>query len=451
MDQSKQHRAWPWVHVVLAAMAMVMTIPSRTQGLGLITEPIINDAGLGIGRADFAWLNLIATLGGAFFALPVGWLMDRVRVRWVLILNLALLGIATWYFAQTETRRSFFIGMLLMRGLGQSALSSTSLTLIGKWFPTRVAPAMAVFGIISTIGFIIIFSAVEPMVVSNGWRNTWQMLGYMLLVLAAICLFVSRSPQQMEQNIEASADIPSTTWTQAMMSPTFWLFALSSALFNWVSSGIGLFNEDVLKEAGFTRDHLRTALGISTMVTLLSNGLAGWLSTRWSLNSLMAVGMLMLAACLLILPFHDRGLACVCQCCLPGYLSRDRDRGLLRLLGQLLWAEAPGQDSGDGPVSDGTLVCPWARLAGTVQGTVRQLPTTLLSARWVGSAFSSTLRWGTAFRRQAIVDAVRLKPVLQQLKPVLQRLHIMQVCSGSTRLNCPIFWFASRRHSLSVR
>lgn len=57
------------------------------------------------------------------------------------------------------------------------------------------------------------------------------MLGYMLLVLAAICLFVSRSPQQIAQNMEASADIPSTTWTQAMMSPTFWLFALSSALF----------------------------------------------------------------------------------------------------------------------------------------------------------------------------------------------------------------------------
>lgn len=303
MEPSTKHRVWPWVHVVLAAMAMVMTIPSRTQGLGLITEPIISDASLRIGRADFAWLNLIATLGGAFFALPVGWLIDRFRIRWVLILNLALLGIATWYFAQTETRRSFFIGMLLMRGLGQSALSATSLTLIGKWFPLRVAPAMAVFGIISTIGFIIIFSAVEPMVVSNGWRNTWQMLGYMLLGLAAICLFVARNPQRVEQNIEASVDIPSTTWTQAMMSPTFWLFALSSALFNWVSSGIGLFNEDVLKEAGFTRDHLRTALGISTMVTLLSNGLAGWLSTRWSLNSLMAVGMLMLAACLLILPY----------------------------------------------------------------------------------------------------------------------------------------------------
>lgn len=48
------------MHVVLAAMAMVMTDASRTQGLGLITEPIINDAGLGIGRADFAWLNLVA-------------------------------------------------------------------------------------------------------------------------------------------------------------------------------------------------------------------------------------------------------------------------------------------------------------------------------------------------------------------------------------------------------
>lgn len=306
MEECTKHRVWPWVHVILAALSMVMTIPSRTQGLGLITEPIISDATLGIGRSDFAWLNLVATLGGAFFALPVGWLIDRYRIRWVLILNLALLGVATWYFAQTELRRSFFIGMLLMRGLGQSALSASSLTLVGKWFPSSVAPAMAVFGIISTIGFIAVFSTVEPMVVSHGWRYTWQMLGYLLLGLATICLFVARNPHQVEQSIVTSSDMPSTTWMQAILSPTFWLFALSSALFNWVSSGIGLFNEDVLKEAGFTRDHLRTALGISTMVTLLSNGLAGWLSTRWSLSRLMAMGMLMLAACLLILPYMNQ-------------------------------------------------------------------------------------------------------------------------------------------------
>ena len=51
-----------WVNVAVAALAMVATLPGRTQGLGLITEPLLRD--LGLGRVDYARLNLVATLAG---------------------------------------------------------------------------------------------------------------------------------------------------------------------------------------------------------------------------------------------------------------------------------------------------------------------------------------------------------------------------------------------------
>ena len=49
-----------WVVLGVAALAMVGTLPGRTQGLGLITEPLLRD--LGIGRVAFAQINLVATL-----------------------------------------------------------------------------------------------------------------------------------------------------------------------------------------------------------------------------------------------------------------------------------------------------------------------------------------------------------------------------------------------------
>ena len=36
-------RGWVWAHVGLAALAMVATLPGRTHGLGLITEPLLAD------------------------------------------------------------------------------------------------------------------------------------------------------------------------------------------------------------------------------------------------------------------------------------------------------------------------------------------------------------------------------------------------------------------------
>lgn len=49
-----------WAVLSVAAAAMVGTLPGRTQGLGLVTEPLLAD--LGIGRVDYAQINLWATL-----------------------------------------------------------------------------------------------------------------------------------------------------------------------------------------------------------------------------------------------------------------------------------------------------------------------------------------------------------------------------------------------------
>ena len=79
-----------WVVLGVAALAMVGTLPGRTQGLGLITEPLLRD--LGIGRVAFAQINLVATLTGALFCAGVGRLIDRRGSRIVLTVTVLLLG-----------------------------------------------------------------------------------------------------------------------------------------------------------------------------------------------------------------------------------------------------------------------------------------------------------------------------------------------------------------------
>ena len=64
-----------WVVVGLAALAMVGTLPGRTQGLGLITESLLKD--LQLDRVTFAEMNLWATLLGSFAA--IAWL---ARSEW---------------------------------------------------------------------------------------------------------------------------------------------------------------------------------------------------------------------------------------------------------------------------------------------------------------------------------------------------------------------------------
>src|SRR5678815_3765514 len=79
-----------WAILAVAALSMVGTLPGRTQGLGLVTEPLIAD--FGIDRVTFANINLWATLIGSLFCLPCGRVVDRFGARLVLTTVTAALG-----------------------------------------------------------------------------------------------------------------------------------------------------------------------------------------------------------------------------------------------------------------------------------------------------------------------------------------------------------------------
>src|ERR1700704_3273599 len=89
-----------WGNVVLAALLMVATLPGRTQGLGLITEPMLAD--LKLDRVAYANINLWATLIGSAFCLPAGWLLDRAGLRRVTMIILFALALVVWRMSAHE-------------------------------------------------------------------------------------------------------------------------------------------------------------------------------------------------------------------------------------------------------------------------------------------------------------------------------------------------------------
>src|SRR5436190_23229254 len=80
-----------WINVVVASVIMLATLPGRTQGLGLITEPMLRDFQLD--RVTYANINLWATLLGAAVCLPIGRLFDRAGLRAATFVLTLLLGI----------------------------------------------------------------------------------------------------------------------------------------------------------------------------------------------------------------------------------------------------------------------------------------------------------------------------------------------------------------------
>ena len=153
-------RAAGWINVVVAAIVMLATLPGRTQGLGLITEPMLAD--LRLDRVTYATINLWATLIGAAICLPIGRVFDTVGLRSTTLALTLLLAAVVWGMSQIGGGAWILFALVLAtRALGQSALSVASLALVGKWFSRRLGTAMGVYAVAMSIGFMAAFPAVR--------------------------------------------------------------------------------------------------------------------------------------------------------------------------------------------------------------------------------------------------------------------------------------------------
>jgi len=345
---------WPlyygWVNLGVAAAAMVGTLPGRTQGLGLVTEPLLQD--MGLGRVAFAQVNLVATLVGSLFCLGIGRLVDRLGSRLVLTVLAAALGVVVLGMSRVTGLVGLVLFVTLTRGLGQSALSVVSLTMVGKWFAKRLDVAMGVYAVVMSVGFMIAFPVVGGVVQSQGWRSAWAGVGMALLAgLAPFAwLFARRTPEAVGLSIDGetvaaegpappdAAELTGATPGEALRTPAFWVFALSAAVYGLVASGIALFNESVLAEQGFDAGTYYKSLVITALLALLGNFGGGLLSRLWSPRRLLMIAMALLAGALAGLPFVTREIHVVLYAAVMGIAG-----GFVMVLFFSFWGQAYGR------------------------------------------------------------------------------------------------------------
>jgi len=382
-----------WINVGVAALAMVATLPGRTQGLGLITEPLLVD--LGLSRVAFAEINLVATLVGSVFCLGVGRLVDRVGSRLVLTPVALALGGVVLAMSRVHGAATLLLLVTLSRGFGQSALSVASLALVGKWFSRRLGAAMGVYSVVMSIGFMVAFPVVGAAVLASGWRAAWGgVAGSLLLVVAPLCWVLTRdTPEACGLEVDggarpvagAQADSGGVALSGALRTPAFWVFALASSVYGLVASGIALFNESILAERGFAPDAYHRSLAVIALLALVGNFGGGAFAARGSLRSLLVAAMSLLTASLLALPHLSTELQVMGYACVMGLAG-----GFVMVLFFSFWGVAYGR----------------AHL-GDIQGAAQILTVfasavgPLLLARWVAATGS----YASAFYALAAVVA----------------------------------------------
>jgi MFS family permease len=268
-----------WIAVIGGALLMLATLPGRTQGLGLITEPLLAD--LRMTRESYAQINLWATLLGALACLPVGAWLDRRGPRGLTLVLLPALAAVVWVMSQypspphASVVMHLFILVLLTRALGQSALSVLSIGVAGSAFRQGKGGAAAAYTVLLSIFFMVAFGVLGAVIRDAGWRTAWSGIAVSLLLLMPLAfLFPKRLLKASQETSEGGL-----TLAQCLRQPLFWIYSSGIALFAGVQSGIGLFNEALLAERGFDRETYHHFLAGTAIISLIGQGLGG--GTRW--------------------------------------------------------------------------------------------------------------------------------------------------------------------------
>ena len=296
------------VYISVAAMCMAATFPGRTHGLGMITEALLVD--LSIGELTYGYFNLWTSLLGALFCIPAGAALDRYGCRNTLAVILASLGIAVVALSAATNRTDLFASLLATRGLGQSALSVASISLISKYFDRRkLGFAMGVYSVLTSLFFMLVFGGVglalervptmvafyiPNLVLLAGWRVVWCCVGIFLLIvcLPVVLLCVRRrhetaASEPIEPSFQPSRPPEGASLSEAMRTGAFWIFGLSISFFNLVSSGVGLYNESILAERGYGVQTYHFLLVLAVPFGLFANMLVGYLAPRVGVKRLL--------------------------------------------------------------------------------------------------------------------------------------------------------------------
>jgi len=318
-------------------------MPGRTHGLGLISERLLEDKAFVVGpemhgiiaywarltgepiqtagekRIMYGFINFWGTLLGGLFCLGFGRLIDRQGSRRVLTIVTFGLGLVVLAMTRYSGMFWLFIAVLLTRGLGQSALSVASITLVGKWFKQRQSIAMGIYSALVGLFFAAAFSAAGLLKDVQDWRVLWTWIGWSLLLglVPLFWLLVRDGPEQMGLELDGGPALPTTpgetdpaylaaddfTLGEALGSSAFWVFAIASGLYGLISAAISLFQESILVDLGFGKEAMYIIQPQMFLVGLIANVLFGVLSRYWRLGGVMAVAMGLLAIALLALPF----------------------------------------------------------------------------------------------------------------------------------------------------
>jgi MFS family permease len=276
-----------WIVASFSLLALGVSFGAAWIGV-VALKPIAAETGGA--RSVPALATALAWFGSGIGGIAMGYIADRVGVRWTVTFGTVMMGIglaissygSAWFGAWLSPTWALYIGHGLFMGLlGNSGLNAPLYVYVSRWFDRRRGSALALIASGQYISGAIWPPIFDSAIAAYGWRTTMLVFGiFQVLVVVPIALVVMRKPPEVIVSPAATTGVARPTvlgWAPntvfAMMSVAAFCCCIPMAM---PQSHLVALCSDL----GIKPTHGAMMLSMLLGIAFFSRQMWGWISDR---------------------------------------------------------------------------------------------------------------------------------------------------------------------------
>jgi MFS family permease len=281
-----------WVIVAVATFALVVSNGLSIGGIPVfyksIRDDFVSSGAVAANQAEsFIAFGASLTFLLAGLISPIaGWMIQKFPLRTMMLIGCGLLGGGLVVLATANSAPQVYAARVMMGiSLGFVGVLPT-VVLVSQWFVQRRGTALGILLTGTSVGGVVIPPLATPLIERFGWRAAMVLVSLLiwLLLAPAIALLVrSRPPDDQAGQTRAGETAEAgLTFSEALRTPRFWIFAVGAAL---IFYPIFVTSQQLILQTakiGFTPWQGTLVLSGLFAVSVAGKFLFGFLSDRFS-------------------------------------------------------------------------------------------------------------------------------------------------------------------------
>lgn len=289
-----------WWVVLSGALAHVAYAEQFNSSYGVFVQAVT--AEMGWSRTAVAAVQTVSRLPEALLAPFLGRLVDRHGARWLVGIGGLVVGVAFMALSTVNQLWELYLYKGLLMPLGAVCLGGYLSVTVSNWFVAKRGRALALTGVGSSAGTMVMPLLAAFMIGELGWRQAWFLMGPMVIVLAgpAVLLFRRRpedlglqpdgpegenlSPRLAEARERRRRELMAADveWSarQVLRTPALWILVFSYSLSGLGVTGTNLHLIPFMQDLGYPLAIAAAGISLRAAIAIVTGPVWGLLMER---------------------------------------------------------------------------------------------------------------------------------------------------------------------------